>query len=192
MVQWLGYNKELKRLVVETTANQVCRIYGSQRNAKHFTQGPSYMFLSVYRTFGHLQGAITWKFGSLHVHGLLDWILNWVCEFVIVDSYHKNCLESPGHPVFKGPRSFAWNWCLGARLLPAGKICFLFLHIFDNKNLLLSSSRVLKKHVLMWCNWLHSYCNCSTLNLSNLQFLNWWLPVQEREAWLSEKHLESC
>jgi hypothetical protein len=59
MLQWLGYNKELERLVVETTANQVCEILGSQKNAMHSSEAASCVFLSVYRTLDLFKDAIT-------------------------------------------------------------------------------------------------------------------------------------
>ena len=71
MMQWLGYNKELKRLVVETTANQVCEIFGLM-HATRESETASSIFLFVYLTVGLYMDTITLIFGGFQVYAFLE------------------------------------------------------------------------------------------------------------------------
>lgn len=56
-----------------------------------------------------------------------------------------------GYTGVKGPRSFAWNWCLGTCLLPAGKILLLYLYTSPiNRGFLLSFSRTSCIGLFLW------------------------------------------
>lgn len=81
MVQWLGYNKELKRLVVETTQNQVCEIFGSQRKALQRLH-----FIYFFPCMVHLVYLVCENLWVCIFMVSLIGILYWICKFVIIDN----------------------------------------------------------------------------------------------------------
>lgn len=107
-VQWLGLNKELHRLSVETTSNQVCGLSALD----------SMMGISLVSTLCFI----------LHTWSSEGWIHQHVqdCEAdlhpVSINRKLKVDWKLSGYTGVKGPRTPTWNWCLGTCVLPAGSI----------------------------------------------------------------------